>query len=463
VRPDATIAVEQHCELLPDTPAPGLVEFDATGMADVALEVARAVLAEGGPVDAVGITNQRASTIVWDRATGEPVGPALGWQDLRTIGTCLVLQADGLGVAPNASATKVAHLLDEADPDRGRDLLVGTVDTWLAWRLSEGALHVTDATNAGVTGLQRGDGTDWDDRMLDALRIPRASLPTVVDTSGVLGPATALDGAPPIAALVGDQQSSLVGQGGVRRGDAKITFGTGGMLDLHLGEERPRFDRQGDGGCFPIVAWRRDGLTTWGVEAVMLSAGTNVEWLRDDLGLISSSDESHDVAAQCESADGVVYVPALLGLGTPHWDYGARGTLLGLTRGSERPQIVRAVLEGVANRGADLVEAAERDTGLAIPSLRVDGGMTDNPTFLQALANASQRPVEVSPEKEATTLGAAFLAGLAVGTWGGWDDIAATWRPRTIVEPSGKLDREQWVDAVDRARGWFPDLSAISF
>jgi glycerol kinase len=432
-------------------------------MAAVALEVARAVLAEGGPVDAVGITNQRASTIVWDRATGEPVGPGIGWQDLRTVGTCLVLQADGIRVAPNASATKAAWLLDAADPDRTRDLCIGTVDSWLAWHLSEGAAHVSDATNAGVTGLLRGDGTDWDDRMLEPLRIPRAALPAVVDSSGIVAQATALDGAPPIAALIGDQQSSLVGQGGVRRGLAKITFGTGGMLDLHLGEERPHFDRQGDGGCFPIAAWRRGGVTAWGVEAIMLSAGTNVEWLRDDLGIIASAAESHDVASRCETSDGVVYVPALLGLGTPRWDYGARGTLLGLTRGSERPQIVRAVLEGVAQRGADLVDAAEADTGLAIPTLRVDGGMTDNPTFVQALADAAQRPVEVSPVKEATTLGAAFLAGLAVGTWGGWDDIAATWKPRAVVEPARVLDREQWARAVDRAAGWFPDLSSLTF
>ncbi len=463
VRPDATIAVDRHVELLPDTPAPGLVEFDATRMADAALEVARAVLAEGGPVEAVGITNQRASTIVWDRATGAPVGPALGWQDLRTIGTCLVLQADGLGVPPNASATKVAHLLDEADPDRARDLCVGTVDTWLAWHLSDRALHVTDATNAAVTGLQHSDASDWHDRMLDALRIDRGSLPTVVDSSGVAGIATALEGAPPIAALVGDQQSSLIGQGGVQRGLAKITFGTGGMLDVHLGEERPPFDHQGSGGCFPIVAWRREGVTAWGVEAVMLSAGTNVEWLRDDLGIISTAAESHDVASRCEATDGVVYVPALLGLGTPRWDYGARGTLLGLTRGSERPQIVRAVLEGVAHRGADLVEAAERDAGVTIPTLRVDCGMTDNPTFVQALADATQRPVEVSPVKEATTLGAAFLAGLAVGTWSGWDDIAATWRPRATIEPGAPLDRERWATAVERAAGWFPELSSISF
>jgi glycerol kinase len=463
VRPDATVAVERHQPLLPSTPEPGLVEFDATEMARVALELARAVLAEVGPVDAVGITNQRASTIVWDRATGEPVGPGIGWQDLRTVGTCLVLQADGIRVAPNASATKVGYLLDLADPDRTRDLCFGTVDTWLTWHLSDGAIHATDASNAAVTAMLRGDAGDWDDKVLDALRVPRSILPTVVDTSGVLGPATALEGAPPIAALVGDQQSSLAGQGCVAQGDAKITFGTGGMLDLNLGGTRPRFERQGEGGCFPIVAWRRGGEITWGVEAVMLSAGTNVEWLRDDLGIIASAEESHEVASRCETTDGVVYVPALLGLGTPRWDYGARGTLLGLTRGSERPQIVRAVLEGVAQRGADLVDAAETDAGLAIPRLRVDGGMSDNPTFLQALADAAQRPVEVSPVREATTLGAAFLAGLAIGTWGGWDDIAATWRPRSTIEPGAPLDRDRWRDAVDRAAAWYPDLSGLSF
>src|SRR5687768_6790037 len=202
VRPDATIAADQHRELLPSSPAPGLVEFDPTEMATAALELARAVLAEGGPVDAVGITNQRASTIVWDRATGEPVGPGIGWQDLRTVGTCLVLQADGIHLAPNASATKLGHLLDAADPDRSRDLCFGTVDTWLAWHLSEGAVHVTDASNAAVTGMLTGDAAGWHDKVLAALRVPASCLPTVVDTSGIVGQATALDGAPPIASLV---------------------------------------------------------------------------------------------------------------------------------------------------------------------------------------------------------------------------------------------------------------------
>ncbi|MGQ0831214.1 MAG: FGGY family carbohydrate kinase [Microthrixaceae bacterium] len=463
VEADASIAFEVHRPLLPSSPEAGLVEFDAALMAATALELARAVISTVGAVEAVGITNQRASTIVWDRATGEPVGPGIGWQDLRTVGTCLVLQADGIHLAPNASATKIGYLLDLADPDRARDLCVGTVDTWIAWHLSEGGVHVTDLSNAAVTGLMTGDASGWHDKILSALRIPEGALAQVVDTSGVVGSATALDGAPPIAALVGDQQSSLVGQGCVAPGMAKITFGTGGMLDLHLGPERPRFERQGDGGCFPIVAWRRDGVTAWGLEAIMLSAGTNVEWLRDDLGIIESAAASHDVASRCNDTEGVVYVPALLGLGTPHWDYGARGTLLGLTRGSERPHIVRAVLEGVAQRGMDLVEAAEADSGIASPTLRVDGGMSDNPTFLQALADATQRPVEVSPVREATTLGAAFLAGLAVGTWHGWDDIAAAWRPRLTVEPVRALDRDRWRDAISRASAWFPELSSLKF
>jgi glycerol kinase len=463
VRPDASVTAVHYKQVLPSSPAPGLVEFDPTAMAEAALGVARAALAEGGPVAAVGVGNQRASTIVWDRKTGEPVGPGLGWQDLRTVGACLVWQASGLRFAPNESATKLAHLLDEADPDRARDLCFGTVDTWIAWHLSGGDLHVTDLSNAAVTGLLRHDGSDWNDDVLEALRVPRSTLPAIVDTSGVVAPALALDGTPPIAALVGDQQSSLVGQGCVREGLAKITFGTGGMLDVCLGPDRPAFDRQGGHGTFPIVAWRRGGAITWGIEAVMLAAGTNVEWLRDDLGIIATADESHDVAAACETTDGVVYVPALLGLGTPRWDYGARGTVLGITRGTGRPQLVRAVLEGVAQRGADLVEAAEADTGLAIPRLRVDGGMSANPTFVQALADATGRPVEVSPEVEATTVGVGFLAGMAVGTWAGWDEVAESWRPRRVIEPIRDLDRTRWREAVERAAGWEPDLSAISF
>jgi glycerol kinase len=463
VRPDASVGAVHYRQVLPSSPAPGLVEFDASAMADAALDVARAALAEGGPVEAVGVSNQRASTVVWERATGKPVAPGLGWQDLRTVGDCLVWQSQGLRFAPNESATKLAHLLDGADPERTRDLCFGTVDTWIAWQLSAGELHVTDPSNAAVTGLVGGDASRWDATVLEALRVPEAVMPAIVDTSGIIGTAGALPGAPPLAALVGDQQASLVGQGCVHPGLAKVTFGTGGMLDVCVGPDRPASERQGKHGTFPVVAWRREGQLVWGVEAVMLAAGTNVEWLRDDLGLIATAEESHDVAARCDTADGVMYVPALLGLGTPRWDYGARGTLLGITRGTGRCEVVRAVLEGVAHRGVDLVEATEADTGLALRRLRVDGGMSANPTFVQALADASGRPVEVSPEREATTLGAAYLAGLAVGTWSGWADIAGSWQPAEVVEPARALDRDRWREAVERAAGWEPDLSAISF
>ncbi|MEY2456463.1 MAG: glycerol kinase [Acidimicrobiaceae bacterium] len=463
VRPDASITNVHWRQLLPDTPFPGLVEFDAAVMAAAVLDCARAALADGGPVGAVGITNQRASTIVWERATGKPVGPALGWQDLRTVGTCLALREQGMHVAPNASATKLAHLLDEHDADRSRDLCFGTVDTWVAWTLSQGEAHITDLSNAAVTGLMHGNGSGWDERVLEVLRIPALALPRVVDSSGEVAQATALEGAPPIAGIAGDQQASLIGQGCVLPGQAKITFGTGGMLDMVLGADRPTFDTRGGAGCFPIVAWRRAGTTTWGIEAIMLSAGTNVEWLRDDLGLIATSEESHEVASRCESSEGVVYVPALLGLGTPQWDYGARGALLGITRGTDRSHVVRAVLEGVAQRGADLVEAAEADSGRVLPALRIDGGMAANPTFVQALADATAKPVEVSPELEATTRGAGFLAGLAIGTWASEDDIGATWAPARVIEPEGSFDRDRWREACRRAGAWYPELSALDF
>jgi glycerol kinase len=472
VRPDGEVVHVHHVPVLPDTPFPGLVEFDAATMAAAVIDVATSSRAGGGPVAAVGVANQRASTIVWDRATGVPVAPGLGWQDLRTVGTCLELQARGIRVAPNASATKLAAILDQADPDRSRsergELAFGTVDTWVAWTLSGGALHVTDASNAGVTGLIHGDGSGWDPKVLDALRIPEAVLPSIVDSSGPVGPAEILPGRPVIAGLAGDQQASLIGQGCTRPGLAKATFGTGGMLDQCVGGDRPLQAVRGPAGTIPVIAWRRGGSVTWGVEAIMLSAGTCVEWLRDDLAIIDSAAHSAEVAGRCEDTGDVWFVPALLGLGTPVWDFGARGTFVGLTRGSGRPELVRAVLEGVAHRGADLLEAAESDSGLPVDSLRVDGGMSDNPVFVRALADACGRPIEIAPVLEATTLGAAYLAGMAVGTWADEDDVAAAWTPRAVVEPTGTEDdrtarRARWLDARGRSVGTIPELSALDF
>jgi glycerol kinase len=462
---NATIRVLHYRALPPSTPSPGLVEFDAVEMSRVVLEAANAALTEAGDaVAAVGITNQRASTVVWDRSTGEPVGPALGWQDLRTVGECIMAKAEhGLPLAPNQSATKIGWLLANTPGAADRDLCFGTVDSWIAWVLSEGALHVTDHTNAAVTGLFHHDGSGWNERVCGLLGVPTTMLPEVVDSAGIAGTASALPGSPAIAALAGDQQASMIGQGCVHPGLAKITFGTGGMLDLCTGRDAPASANRSPNGTFPIVAWSRAAALTWGLEAIMLSAGTCVEWLRDDLGLIATSAESHDVAASCSTSDGVLFVPALLGLGTPRWDYGARGTLLGITRGTTRAHVVRAVLEGIAQRGADMVGAAETDAALTIPSLRIDGGMSANPTFVQALADATGKPVEVSPVVEATTVGSALLAGMATGVWSGPDDIATLWRPGRVVEPGARLDRDQWAEAVERAAEWIPELTALDF
>jgi glycerol kinase len=375
----------------------------------------------------------------------------------------------GWALAPNQSATKAAWLLTNTPDVAGRDVCVGTVDAWIAWTLSEGAVHVSDQTNASATttALRRVDGSAWNAEVCEVLGIPVETLPTVVDSIGVCAHATALPGAPPIAALIGDQQASLIGQGCVRPGQAKITFGTGGMLDLCTDGAVPTAARRHAGGTYPLPLWSHRGEVTWGVEGIMLSAGTNVEWLRDDLGLIDTAAASHDVASGCDDTDGVVFVPALLGLGTPRWDYGARGTLLGVTRGTTRAHVVRAVLEGVAHRGADLLDAARLDTGMDIVTVRVDGGMSRNPTFVQALADAAGCPIEVSPVAESTTIGAAFLAGLAVGVWADMADLDDLWSPAAIVEPrpsaATAATRERWQRAIDRAAGWIPELSALDF
>lgn len=482
VRPDGSVSGLHHRAFVPSSPVAGLVEFDAVEMARLVLEVARRSISDAGPVASVGITNQRASTVVWRRSTGTPIGPALGWQDLRTVGECITAKLEhGLGLAPNQSATKVAWLLRNHVGDAAAvaaivdDLAFGTVDTWIAWTLSRGNLHVTDHGNAAVTGLceiTAEGGPRWHRRACSALGIPMEILPSIVPSSGVIGLACALDDSPPIAALAGDQQASLIGQSCVRPHMAKCTFGTGGMMNVLLGTAAPEKAERSAHGTFPIVAWSRQAASIpemwWASEAIMLSAGTNVEWLRDDLGIIADAAESDAVAATCSVTDGVMYVPALLGLGTPSWDYGARGALLGLTRGSGRAQVIRAVLEGVAHRGADLLDAVEADhPAVRVPEIRVDGGMSRNRTFVQALADATGRPVAVSPISDATTLGAGYLAGLATGTWSSLDEIANLWHPLSVVEPRTSFDRARerakWADAVTRASGWIPELSGLDF
>ncbi len=463
MRPDGTVEHTRRRPTPPLVPFPGLVELDADGLAAAALEVAAESLAAGGPVQAVGIANQRASAIAWDARSGRALGPGLGWQDLRTAGMCLELQGEGLRLSPNESATKYARLLDDHDPHRSEHTRLGTVDSWVAWHLSRGGLHVTDRSNAAVTGLLGDQATGWRGPLLDRLAIPVDMLPRVVDSCGDLGAASALAGSPPICGMAGDQQASLIGQGCTRPGPAKATFGTGAMLDACVAE-RPGFATRGPHGCFPIVAWSRDEVVTWGIEAIMLAAGSAVDWLVEDLGLLASAAESEAAAAACADAGGALVVPALLGLGTPAWDFGARGAFLGISRGVGRPQLVRAVLEGIAHSGADLLEAAEADAGISPATLRIDGGMSANRVFVQALADACERPVEVSREREATALGAGYLAGLTVGIWAGEDDVARSWSPQEVVEPgTSRADRDRWRAAVDRARAWYPELTAVQF
>lgn len=485
VNDDSTLGVVCYEEFAPSTPAPGMVEFDAMAMKQAVLRVARTAMASesqthaaqtraaqtrAAQIRAIGITNQRASTIAWRKSTGEPLGPAIGWQDLRTIFDCIMAKTNhSISLQPNQTATKAAWMLNNYVSDEAEraseDICIGTVDSWVVSVLTQGAVHATDVSNAAITGLSHSDGQTWNTNVMSILGLHAHQFATIVPSSGFIGHATALDGAPPIMSMVGDQQASLVGQGCISPGKTKITFGTGGMLDVFIGSQPPVRAQRSTGGTFPIVAFSTSTEIFYGAEAIMLSAGTNIEWLRDDMQLVSTAAQTDEIAATCATTEGVVYVPALLGLGTPHWDYGARGTLLGITRGTTRAHIVRAVLEGVAHRGVDLVDAAQIDTGLEITELRIDGGMSRNASFVQALADASGRTVRVSPVTEATTLGAGFLAGVAAGVWNSFEEPCGATQPASIVAPLGNpgVSRQQWGEAISRARSWIPDLSALDF
>lgn len=473
MHPDGTVTARRQQPFTPSRPAPGLVELDASALGRAIVEVARSSLSEVGAVEGVGVTNQRGTTVLWDASTGEPVGPALSWQDLRSALTCLELQAEGLRLSPSESATKLAWLLDTYDPRRERDLRFGTLDTWAVWTLSQGHTHVTDPGNAGVSGLLPTEDMlagkaelAWDPSRLERFRIPEATMPRIVASSGKVALASALPGSPPICGVAADQQASLMGQGCVRPGDAKATFGTGAFLDVNIGASPPPFGASGKSGrrgCLPVLAWGVGERLTWGVEALMLSAGSCLSWLVDDVALLSNPAESAEVAARCSDTGEVWFVPALIGLGTPQWDLGARSLFIGMSTGTGRPELVRAVLRGIAHRGADLLEAAEADSGLQVTHLRADGGMTANPVFVQELADACARPVEISAELEATSLGAAFLAGLSAGTWSNEQEVSRLAKARSVVEPSGPSRRERWKDAASRAGRWLPELSELNF
>jgi glycerol kinase len=446
------------------SPNPGEVELDATEIATVALDLARATLRDGGPCEAVGITNQRATTVVFEATTSTPVGPALSWQDLRTVLDCLTLQAEGLFLAPNQSATKIKWLVDASGRD-ARDLRFATLETWIAWHLSRGDTFISDRSNASVSGLVDTTLAGWDERALATLGIDVAMLPSLVDTMGSFGPASALEGSPPITALVGDQPASLFGQSCVHSG-TKITFGTGAMLDMVHGVSGPPSMRRYDSGCYPTVLRSRDAIVTWGVEGIVFSAGSCVQWLCD-LGLLNAVEESGALAASVDSTEGVSFVPAFSGLGTPQWDFGARGGFFGLTRGSSAAHLVRAVLEGIAQRGADLIDAAESEVGTGLGEVRLDGGMSANRFFVQRLADFSGHTVAVSSEREATTRGAGLMALVSAG-YLELDDVEKLWSPGFVASPAmdssaREESRANWLDTIERAAGTIPELSAVSF
>lgn len=460
---DGTLEGERRRPLPPHTPADGLVEFDAAELWRTVSELAQETCAVAGPPAGVAIANQRCSTVVWDADTSIPVAPGLGWQDLRTIVACMELAGEGFRLAPNQTATKAAALWDGVDPDRRRNLRVGTIDTWVAWCLSAGQAFITDPSNAVIGGLTDTSGGAWRTDLCERLRLPIEALATIGPSFGRLGQATVLDGAPPIVALLGDQQASMIGQGAVEPGAAKMTFGTGGMFDICLGDA-PTGEVRTANGCFPLACWGQPGGVTWGLEGIMLAAGTNVEWLATDLGIIATVADSAALAASVDSTEGVMYVPSLLGAGTPDWDYGARGTLLGLTRGSTAAHICRAVLEGVALTAADIVRAGEADGGVAIDRLRVDGGMSQNPVFTQALADACGVPIDVSAETEATAVGAGYAGQVALDRVEGVEAFAAANNIASTVVPSGRtLATDAWAEARRRAGQWYPELSAINF
>ena len=456
-------------------PQPGWVEHDADEIwrtqRDVAAQALNAAHLAASDVAAIGITNQRETTVLWDRRTGRPVANAIVWQDRRTASRCDALRQEGheplftrkTGLLLDAyfSGTKLAWLLENGAGLRERaergELAFGTIDSWLAWQLSGGTVHATDPSNASRTLLFNIHSLDWDDELLALLEIPRAVLPRVVDSSGVLAH-TRCEGLPSgiaVSALAGDQQAALFGQACYAPGMAKNTYGTGCFLLMNTGAA-PAVSRNR---LLATVAWRRAGATTYALEGSVFIAGAAIQWLRDGLGLIAAAPEIEALASSVPDAGGVFFVPALSGLGAPYWDPRARGAIVGLTRGSTRAHLARATLEAIAFQSAELIEAMAADSGIALKELRVDGGATASSLLMQMQSDLLGVPVVRPKVTETTALGAAYLAGLATGFWSDEREIAALWSRDRVFEPA--LSREaagaqlsQWRRAVERARNW---------
>jgi glycerol kinase len=456
-------------------PRPGWVEHDPqelwSSQAAVAVEALRRAGAPADRYAAIGIANQRETTIVWDRETGVPVCNAIVWQDRRTADVCerlkrdgvapLVQQKTGLVIDAYFSATKIRWILDNVPGARARAehgrLAFGTVDSWLIWNLTGGAFHATDVSNASRTMLFNIHTLDWDDELLRVLEIPRSMLPSVRSSSGSFGQVAALDGLPsiPIAGVAGDQQAALFGQMCRRPGMAKNTYGTGCFLLQNIGPNPKPSSRQ----LVTTVAWRIGDRTEYALEGSVFIGGAVVQWLRDGLGLIRAAADIEALAATVPDNGDVYIVPAFAGLGAPHWDAFARGTIVGLTRGTTAGHLARAALESIALQVADLLEAMQADCGVPITELRVDGGAAANNLLMQIQADLIGTAVVRPAITETTAAGAAYLAGLAAGVWPSIDHLTDQWQmdrrfePRLAAADAARI-RRRWREAVERAKGW---------
>ncbi|MGD8397798.1 MAG: glycerol kinase GlpK [Anaerolineae bacterium] len=460
-------------------PQPGWVEHDPEDIWQSQIATARQALdsagVKAGQLAAVGITNQRETTLVWDRTTGKPMYNAIVWQCRRTAPMCDRLRAGGwagtirdkTGLVIDAyfSGTKLSWLLEQVPglrekAERG-EVLFGTVDSFLIWRLSGGRLHVTDVTNASRTMMFNIHTMQWDAQILAQLRIPQAMLPEVRPSSQVYGHTEAelLGAEVPIAGAAGDQQAALFGQTCYQPGQAKNTYGTGCFLLMNTGEQAVASDR----GLLTTIAWQvgDHGPVVYALEGSIFIAGAAVQWLRDGMGIISHAAETEDLAREVEDTGGVYFVPAFVGLGAPYWDAYARGTIVGITRGTDRRHLARATLESLSYQSRDVLEAMCADSGIELQALRADGGAAANDLLMQIQADVLGVPVQRPAVVETTALGAAYLAGLATGFWSDLDEVTQQWRVDAEFRPQmSEAQRDtlyrDWHRAVERARGWVP-------
>jgi glycerol kinase len=461
---EGRIAGRAYSEFQQHFPEPGWVEHDAVEIWEVTRRVATQAIVgagiQGADLDAVGITNQRETVVAWDPDTGEPVHRALVWQDRRTAARCdelkaagheaLVRERTGLVIDPYFSGTKIEWLRRNVEAAHGA--VFGTIDSWLVFKLT--GRHVTDYSNASRTMLFDIRELRWDPELCDLLEVDPSSLPEPVPSAHRYGRTEVFGGEVPVAGIAGDQQAALFGQACHRAGMAKSTYGTGSFVLLNTGGEAP----EPGNGLLTTVAWGLGDRTDYALEAAVFVTGAAVQWLRDGLGIIDSASDSEGLAASLDSNDGVYFVPALTGLGSPHWDPYARGTIVGLTRGSGRAQLARAALEAIAYQTVDAVRAQEAAAGEALEVLKADGGAVSNRWLMQFQADVLGAPVVVPEISETTALGAAYLAGIATGVWDA-EQVEAMWREAARYEPRMGEDERQtllaeWHRAVERAGGW---------